>query len=140
MESREQEQWMYLTDNGAMLKEGRIYHSGFHKLIEYDAYTITPAGKKVKVTDVKTTSTNSSGIFYDDGKVTSFNFPSLSPGSVSNQEYSIQHTNAYLLSPHYFSHGMPTLYNELKITVPKSVKLKYILKGLSKDKIESNGR
>jgi hypothetical protein len=138
VESTEQEQWMYLTDNGAMLKEGRIYHSGFHKLSAFDAYTITPSGKKVKVTDIKTTSNNSSGVFYDDGKVTSFNFPSLIPGSVSFEEYSLEHTNPYLLSPHYFSHAIPTLYNELKISVPKTIKLKYLLKGISKDLIMVN--
>lgn len=135
--SKDVEEWMYLTENGAVrMKEGWIFHSGFHELTAYEAYTVTAAGKKVKATDFKTTSNKSSGIFYDDSKVTNFNYPALSKGAVTHLEYSTNHNNAYLLSPHYFSQGLPAVYNELKITFPKGIKLRYVIKGLDKDKIK----
>ncbi|WP_336516580.1 DUF3857 domain-containing protein [Pollutibacter soli] len=134
--STDLEEWMYLTENGAVrLKSGWIFHSGFHELKEYDAYTVTSSGKKVRATDFKTTSNKSSGIFYDDSKVTNFNYPNLSKGAMTHLEYNAIHHNAYLLSPHYFSSGIPTLLNELKITFPKSVKLRYVVKGIDKDKV-----
>ncbi len=134
--STDLEEWMYLTENGAVRqKSGWIFHSGFHELKDYEAYTVTSSGKKVKATDFKTTSNKSSGIFYDDSKVTNFNYPSLTKGAVTHLEYNTTHHNAYLLSPHYFSSGIPSVHNELKITFPKSVKLRYVVKGIDRDKV-----
>ena len=134
--SNEVEQWLYLTENGAMRKEGRIYHSGFHKLLDYKAYTITPGGKEVPVTDIKTKSNPSSGIFYDDARVTSFNYPSLTAGASSYLSYSIKHENPYLLTPDYMMMGVPVINGELKIRCDNNIRLGYLVKGISKDQVK----
>jgi transglutaminase-like putative cysteine protease len=133
--SRELEEWMSITENGAMRKEGRIYHSGFHKLLDYKAYTITPQGKKIDATDFKTKSNQSAGIFYDDAKTTSFNYSTLSPGAISHLEYGIRHENPYLTSPGYLNYGAPVVNSELKISCDNNIKLKYVIKGLSRDAV-----
>ena len=134
--SRDIEEFMFLTENGAMRKEGRIYHSGFHKLLDYKAYTIASNGKQLEATDVKTKTNPSSGIFYDDAKVTTFNFPGLTAGAVSHVEYTTQHVNPYLLSPGYLILGVPVINGELKISCDPNIKLRYLLKGVSKDLVK----
>ncbi len=136
VKSSETEEWIYLTENAAvMLKEGKMYHSGFHELGKYEAYTITQNGKKVKVQDFKTTANKSNSIFYDDSKVTAFSFPALAPGAVSHLEYETNHKEPHLLGPHYFSRGVPTVSNELRISFPKNIRIKYVLRGLESGKI-----
>ncbi len=136
VQSRDVEDWLFLTENGAMRKEGRIYHSGFHKLKAYKAYTITTNGKELEVTDVKTKSNPGSGVFYDDAKLTSFNYPGLTAGATSHLEYSTEHTNPYLLSPSYLILGVPVIQGELKITCDANIKLRYLVKGVSKDLVK----
>lgn len=135
-ESRSLEQIMYLSANaGAYLSKYNFYQSSFHKLTAYEAYTKTAEGKKIRVTDFKTDNSASAGIFYDDVKETSFDFPALSPGAVGNLELTEIHTDAHLLSPFYFSRGVPVAQSELKISFPREMSVKYVIKGLDKDKV-----
>jgi hypothetical protein len=134
--SKDIEQWLHLTENGAMRKEGRIYHSGFHKLVDYQAYTITPNGKEIPAMDVKTKTNASSGIFYDDSKVTTFNYPSLGAGAISHLSYTLKHENPYLLTPNYMLFGVPVINGELKITCDNNIKLRYLVKGISKELVK----
>lgn len=134
--SRDLEEWLSLTDNGAMRKEGRIYHSGFHQLIDYKAYTVTTNGKTLPATDAKTISNPGSGVFYDDAKMTTFNFPGLTAGAISHIEYNTKHANPYLLSPSYIILGVPVVQGELKITCDANIKLRYLIKGVSRDLVK----
>jgi len=134
--SKRNEQIMYLSANAASyMSKYNFYQSGFHQLTAYEAYTKTAAGKKIKVTDFKTDNSTSGGIFYDDVKETSFDFPALSPGAVGNLELSEVHTDPHLLSPFYFTRGVPVVNSELKISFPKDMSVKYIIKGSDKDKV-----
>ena len=135
VESKELEQILYLSANAAHMSKYNFYQSGFHELTGYEAYTKTAEGRKIKVTDFKTASSTSSSIFYDDVKETNFDFPALAPGAVGNLELSKVHKDPHLLSPFYFTRGVPVVKSELKITFPKDVSVKYIIKGLDKDKI-----
>ncbi|MEI9947183.1 MAG: DUF3857 domain-containing protein [Chitinophagaceae bacterium] len=96
-----------------------FYHSGFHQLQEYEAYTEAPGGNKSVVKDFKTSQNTSGSVFYDDVKETSFNFPNITQGSIGHLEHSIIHSNPHLLSPHYFSRFIPVVNGELKITFSK---------------------
>jgi hypothetical protein len=130
VESKNVQQFMYLSSNaGAYMSKYGFTHSSFHELQEYAAYTKTPDNKKIKVTDFKTTDSKSSGIFYDDVKETSFDFPAISPGAVGTLELSMLHKDAHLLSPYYFARSIPVMNSELRITFPKSMSVKYLLKG-----------
>lgn len=131
IESREKQQLLYLSSNAAayMSRYG-FSHSNFHELREYEAYTRTPADKKIKVTGFKTGNHTSGSVFYDDVKETLFDFPSISAGATGNLEVQLVHKKPFLLSPYYFTRVIPVVRNELKLSYPKSISVKYLLQGL----------
>ncbi|HTL08770.1 MAG TPA: DUF3857 domain-containing protein [Chitinophagaceae bacterium] len=138
-ESRERDEIMYLSSNAATyMTKYSFYQSGFHELQGYQAFTKTADGKKIKVTDFKTDNSTSGGIFYDDVKETTFDFPALNPGAVGNLEVNQLHKDPRLLSPFYFTRGVPVMQAELTITCPKEMLVKYVLKGNDQDKIHVN--
>jgi hypothetical protein len=136
VESKDVQQLLYLSNNAsAYLSRYSFTHSSFHQLQAYQAFTRTPDSKKIKVTDFKTSHSKTSGIFYDDVKETAFDFPAIAPGAVGTLELSLRHKNAHLLSPFYFTRGVPVLNSELKISFPKDMNIKYIIRGHGKDRI-----
>ena len=135
-ESKEVQEILFLTDNAVYLSRFGFYQGSFDTIENFEAYTITPAGKKIAVKDFKTTANRSRSVFYDDIKETSFDFPSATTGSVGHLEYTSVHKNLKLLSPHYFSHGIPMLNGELKLTFPKGMTVKYQVMGDQKEKVE----
>jgi hypothetical protein len=131
VESNELQQIEYLLGSATtyMGKYG-FSHSDFHQLVSYDAFTRTPADKKLKVSEFKTSSDKGGSVFYDDVKEVSFHFPAVEPGAIGNLQVSYLNTDPHLLSPFYFTGYMPTVNSELKITVSKDISLKYHLIGL----------
>jgi hypothetical protein len=136
VESHEVQQIEYLSTNAtAFMGAYSFYHSDFQKLIAYEAYTRTPADKKLKVSEFKTSTDKENSVFFDDVKETTFNFPAVEPGAVGNLQVSWNNTDAHLLAAHYFASYMPVINSELKINVSKNISLKYRLIGLDTDKI-----
>lgn len=137
VESRESQTMMFLTANAAAyLSQYGFGHSSFHEVKEYEAYTQTADNKKIKVTNFKTSSSSSSGVFYDDVKETMFDFPAIGQGATGNLNLQVIHKKPYLLSPHYFARSIPVINDELRISFPKDMSVKYILKGQDTDKIK----
>ena len=135
-ESKEVQEMLFLSDNAAYLSRFAFYQGSFDTIENYEAYTVTPAGKKIAVKDFKTTANRSRSVFYDDIKETSFDFPAVTTGGIGHLEYTSVHKNLKLLSPHYFSHGVPMLNGELKLTFPKEITIKYQVLGDQKEKVE----
>lgn len=136
VESKENEQIMYLTsDAAAFMSRYSFTQSGFHEVKEYEAYTKTADNKRIKVTSFKTEDYKSGSVFYDDLKETSFDFPAIGPGAVGVLNTKVIHHKPYLLPTHYFQRGIPVVNNEMSISFPKDMSVKYILRGLDKDKI-----
>lgn len=139
VESSENQQIEYLLGSATTyMGEFSFSHSDFQKLLTYEAYTRTPADKKLKVTDFKTSMDKQSFVFYDDFKQTKFRFPAVEPGAIGNLQVSWQNTDPHLLSPFYFTGYMPSINSELKITVSKDIALKYQLSGLDTANIKVN--
>ncbi|MBS1565710.1 MAG: DUF3857 domain-containing protein, partial [Bacteroidetes bacterium] len=137
VQSEETQQIMYLSDQaGAYMSKYGFTHSSFHILQQYEAYTQTADNRKIKVSDFKTADSKSDGIFYDDVKETSFDFPAVAPGAVGTLRLNLLHKNPYLLSPFFFSYNVPVIHGELKIRFPKQMSVRYVLFGLNKDKIK----
>lgn len=137
VESKQVQELLYLSSNaGSYMSRYSFYHSSFHEVHDYEAYTLLPSGKKVAVKDFKTSQNVSASVFYDDMKETSFDFPSVTPGSTGHLEYAITHKNPRLLSPHYFSRLVPVINGELKISFPKEMSVKYMIRGNDKDKVQ----
>lgn len=131
VESSELQQIEYLLGSAtAYMGKFGFSHSDFQKLITYDAFTLTPDDKKLKVSEFKTSTDKESFVFYDDVKETTFHFPSVEPGAIGNLKVSWVNTDPHLLSPFYFTGYMPVINSELKLTVSKNISLKYRLIGL----------
>jgi len=113
-------------------------HSDFDQLITYDAYTQTPDDKKLKVSEFNTSINKESFVFYDDVKETTFNFPAVEPGAVGNLHVSWVNKEPHLLSPFYFSSGIPVINSQLTVTVSKDISLKYRLMGMDTSNITIN--
>lgn len=136
VESHEVQQIAYLqTEATTYMSDFSFSHSDFQKLGAYQAYTRTPDGKKLKVTDFKTSTSKESFVFYDDFKNTTFNFPAVEPGAMGNLEVSWENKEPHLLSPYYFSSYIPVVNSQLTLTVAANVLIKYRLMGLDTNKI-----
>jgi len=134
-ESREVQELLFLSNNAVYLSRFGFYQSSFHTIENYEAYTITAEGKKIEVKDFKKAQNRSRSVFYDDIEETTFDFPSITNGSIGHLEYKTVHKNLKLLSSHYFSHHFPIVNGELKITFPKDMTIKYQVMGNQKEKV-----
>lgn len=132
------ESLVYLTSNAVkMMSKGHIFHSSFHELKSWDAYTQLPdLKKKLKTSNTSTASSRQDYIFYDDAKSTTFDFTGGIVGASRHLEYQLLNKNIHLLSPYYFERYFPVAETQLSITFPSNVKLKYLAKGLNASKIE----
>ncbi|MES2275717.1 MAG: DUF3857 domain-containing protein [Bacteroidota bacterium] len=136
VESHEIRQIAYLQSAATTyLSDFSFSHSDFQKLGAYQAYTRTPDGKKLKVTDFKTSTSKESFVFYDDFKNTTFNFPAVEPGAIGNLEVAWENKEPHLLSPYYFSSYIPVVNSQLRLTVAANVSVRYRLMGLDTSRI-----
>lgn len=126
----ESQKLLYLSTEGhSWQSKYGFVHSGFHQLGQYSAYTLTADQKKIKVTDFKTIDSKSNSIFYDDVKETTFDFPAIGPGAIGSLQTSMQDKDPHLLTPFFFTWPMPVIHSELKITFPKDMSIRCVLKG-----------
>lgn len=130
---------LLLSDLAAnMYNTGYVYHSFFHKLEDVNGASLVPSGdgfKSVPATDFKTTHAEDNNIFYDDAKQTRMTFTNLVKGSLTETRYGIYHKDIHFLSPFYFQNRIPVRKATYKVTVPKGVELRYVLRGQLQDRI-----
>lgn len=131
-EANEVSEMMILDDNAkGMYNKDNVYHSSFNELKKVEAYTLVPeAGstRKIKVTDFKTQSSPSQGVFYDDVKETTFDYPRMMKGSVSHVETEHYNKDIRFLSTFYFSNYLPVHNAAYSISFPEDVDVRYIIK------------
>ena len=139
-ESKEEVEILVLNDKAnGIYNKYKIFHSSFEEIKDLEAYTKVPDGskyKKLKVTDTKTESSPSRGIFYDDSKETSFDFPSMMKGSISSVSYSEVLKDAHFLFPFYFTSYMPIINSKFSISFPSDMDLRYIIKNNDNDNVK----
>ncbi|MBC7886279.1 MAG: DUF3857 domain-containing protein [Ferruginibacter sp.] len=130
--ANEVSEMMILNDNAkGMFNKDKVYNSTFNELKKVDAYTLAPEGnstRKLKVTDFKTQSSPSQGVFYDDVKETSFDYPRMMKGSISHVETEHYNKDIRFLSSFYFSSYLPVHNAAYTITYPEDVDIRYIIK------------
>ncbi|MEO5890286.1 MAG: transglutaminase domain-containing protein [Ferruginibacter sp.] len=136
-EANEVSEMMILDDNAnGMYNKDKVYYSAFNELKKVEAYTLVPDGnstKKIKVTDFKTQSSPSQGVFYDDVKETSFDYPRMLKGSVSHVETEHYNKDIRFLSSFYFSNYLPVHSATYTVTYPSDVDIRYIIKNDDKN-------
>jgi len=81
--------------------------------------------KKIPVSDFKTKSEQTSGIFHDDRKSMFFSFPSLQKGAKTSLSYKTSVKEPRFLSGDYFVSNVPVLNQELIIDVDPDVEIEF---------------
>lgn len=108
-----------------------VYHGSFDEFKDIEAYTKVPSGNgytKIKVQEIKTASSRSKGVFYDDVKETKFDFPSLTTGAIAYISYTIIEKDGHMLTPLYMRSYMPAVKEKFTITYPSSVEFLFTVK------------
>ncbi|MGN6569063.1 MAG: DUF3857 domain-containing transglutaminase family protein [Flavipsychrobacter sp.] len=109
-----------------------IYHSYFNTLDELKAESLIPDGRRyktVKTIDYKTTASERDNVFYDDAKQTQISFARLVKGAITHVHYSVIHKDPHFLPVFYFQNYIPVVSSRFEITAPKTMKLKFVIKG-----------
>lgn len=139
-ESKTEQDILILNDKAnGMYNRQYIYNSSYNKLLEFEAYTKVPDGRKynkLKVTDVKTESARGRSVFYDDTKQTGFDFPSLIKGAIAHMEYSEAHKDVHLITPFYCESYMPVVKAIYTVTVPAEMQIKYTIRNDAEKKVK----
>ena len=109
-----------------------IFHSSFNKLVDFDAFASVPTKngyKKNKDFVSKTNTSEDDNIFYDDAMETEIAFTGLSKNSVIQTTYTLSHSDVNMLPSFYVQENVPVAKSTFEVTAPKSVELKFVLKG-----------
>ena len=115
-----------------------IFHSYFNKLEEYDVHAKVfnkNQYRKISNYTTKTISSDLQNVFYDDVKQTEFTFSGLTPRSIIQTNYTISITDLHMFTPFYLERNLPVANANFQITVPKSVHMKFVIKGDKQGKI-----
>ncbi|HYK46756.1 MAG TPA: DUF3857 domain-containing protein [Parafilimonas sp.] len=131
-ESRTEEEILVLSDkaNGIYNRQ-YVYSSSYNEMSDLEAYTKVPDGKKytkVKVTDIKTETSRSNSVFYDDAKESSFDLPSLVKGAIGYVGYTQTHKDVHLLPPLYCVSYMPIINEKFVLNFPAGMELRYSIR------------
>ncbi|MDX1651880.1 MAG: transglutaminase-like domain-containing protein [Brumimicrobium sp.] len=126
---KEVEMQIYLTsDKAALFKNDQVSSSYFEKVLEIDAYALNKKNskyKKEKVKDFDTKETISETVFFDDTKVTSFEYEGLKKESIINLSYVVELTDPHLSFSSTFASGFPILNKSLTVEVEKGINIEY---------------
>jgi hypothetical protein len=137
-ESEEENEFIILDEKAqGLYNKYKVYHSHFNELKSLEAFTKVPDGnrfKKVKVVDFKTQDSRSSGVFYDDVKETSFDFPQVSKGAICIVQEKQLLQDIHLLPSFHFYNYMPVDKFNYLVTAPVDVDVKFIINN-NKDSI-----
>lgn len=118
-----------------------VYHGSFDELKDIEAYTLVPTGKgfsKMKVSEIKTESSRSNNVFYDDVKESRFDFPGLTKGAIAHISYTIIEQDAHMFSPIYIQTYLPVITQKFTISYPASIELLYDIKNDATAIIQKN--
>ena len=136
-ESKFESDRMFLNGkNTSLYSKYKIYHSSYNELKDLEAYTMIPEGskfRKIKAGDMKTSSSPSRSVFYDDVKETTFDFAGLEENAIEHVSYSQFHKDAHLLTPFYFGSYLPLVNTSYTVTFPNDIQLKYIIRNDEKN-------
>jgi transglutaminase-like putative cysteine protease len=131
-EANDVSEMMILNDNAnGLYNKDKVFNSVFNELKKVEAYTLVPEGsstRKIKVADFKTQSSPSQGVFYDDVKETSFDYPRMMKGSISHVETEHYNKDIRFLSSFYFSNFLPVHNATYSITYPEDLDIRYIIR------------
>ncbi len=120
------ERHLLLNKNAAGFAERSIQYSDFFDLVDIEARTRVPDGRRYKVhevTDFETSEVLSERNFYDGRKSTSFVYDHARPGARLELEYTEKLSDARFVHPYYFSSFYDTEKAVFEVDVDADVNL-----------------
>lgn len=124
------EESFWLSEKSQYQRKDVVSYGLFNELVSISAKTLVPYKKKTReyvTNDFTVSDYRTSGVFYDDVKLVTFNYPNLSKGCRTIKEYSNKITDPHLLTSYYFGSVYPVATSIFKLTIPESVKFNYKL-------------
>lgn len=121
---------LHLGERTEGLAESSVSYSDFIHLSDLEAKTLVPAKsnyKTVKVSDFKTKSSSSGGIFFDDSQSKIFTYPGVQPGAKTVLSYTQKFKEPRLLVPYYFNFYVPVIESEIVLMVDKRIRINHRL-------------
>lgn len=116
-----------LNETGINNISESFYDSELSPVLEYEAYTISKKGKKIKSNLIKESSNNDASIFYDEIKRKKVTFRNLEPGAKKVLKTKISYTDPNLLSRYIFQKSLPTEKMAFRLEVDNDVEIGYKL-------------
>ena len=132
-----------LTDRVAPSANEKLYYSPDNQIVELEAYSLIPQGNKYKKIDVKEFSHSfdfSNYIFYDDSRVCSFIFPSLTKGSKTVYRVRQKIDNPFFIPPLYFTRNLAVEKSEITIEYDCSVEMLFDEMAINAERLKSDVR
>ena len=117
---------LILTDRVAPYANEKLYYSPDNDIVELEAYSLIPKGNKYRKIEVKDFSHSfdfSDFIFFDDSKVCTFVYPSLTKGSKTVYRVRQKVENPYFIHPLYFARIFAVDKAEIIIEYDKAVEM-----------------
>ncbi|MEY5047757.1 MAG: hypothetical protein RLZZ175_1116 [Bacteroidota bacterium] len=125
---------LHLTEQSHQLSEKSVYHSHFMELASIDAKTLIPIKKNkfetIPVTKFETQDNFGAGVFFDDGKQTSFVYPAVRVGARTILNYKQKIKEPRFISSFFFSEHLNVLSSEFSISHPEGIKLRFQVFGI----------
>ena len=119
-----------LDENGSIYNKDYVYEDYFVSSTIEQAYSLVPNGKKLKqvpVTDIKTSSSVSEGIFFDDEITKSLFYPGLVKGAETFLRYKEHYKEPRLFGSYFFQSGSPVDESVVSVEMPKDAEIDYTL-------------
>jgi len=117
-----------LNEQAKVLAREKVHTSHLVSLIDIQAKTLVPNGKRYKeiaVENFEETDDRARGVFYDDSKSVIFVFPGVQPGSRSILDYTTRINDPRFLTSFYFGSFIPVEESKLTIKVNKKISLNF---------------
>ena len=115
---------LHLSEQSGGYADDNVASSHFIELLDIQARTLVPNKNKystVEVSDFLKKDNSSSGIFYDDNQLTTFNYPAISVGARTILDYKRQIHEPRFLNPFYFGSYVPVEKSQFTLTVHKDI-------------------
>ncbi len=116
-----------LNETGIKNFKEEFYDSELSPVLEYEAYTISKKGKKIKSNLIKEFANDDANIFYDEIKKKEVTFKSLEPGAKKVLKTKIEYRDPNLLSRYIFQKSLPSEKMMFRLEVDNDIEIGYKL-------------
>lgn len=104
-----------------------FYDSELSPVLEYEAYTISKKGKKIKSDLIQEFANDNASIFYDEIKKKEVTYKSLEPGAKKVLKTKISYKDPNLLSRYIFQKSLPSEKLTFRLEVDNDIEIGYKL-------------